>query len=169
MAEFNESLKIWMNGKFVDWREAKIHVLSHVVHYGSSLFEGLRCYNTRKGAAIFRLHEHTKRLFNSCKIYRMKIPFSEEELNNAQIELVRLNKLEECYIRPVVFRGYHQLGVNPAGCPIEVAIAAWHWGSYLGPEALDQGVDVCVSSWNRMAPNTLPSMAKCAANYMNRN
>jgi len=164
---FNESLKIWMNGEFVDWKDATIHVCSHVVHYGSSLFEGLRCYKTKKGPAVFRLADHTKRLFNSCKIYRMNIPYSQDEINQAQLEIIRLNELEDCYVRPVVYRGYKQLGVDPKGCPIDVAIATWHWGSYLGPEALEQGVDVCVSSWNRMAPNTLPAMAKCGANYMN--
>ncbi len=164
---FDESLKIWMNGEFVDWNDARIHVCSHVVHYGSSVFEGLRCYKTKKGPAVFRLADHTKRLFNSSKIYRMQIPYSQDEMNKAQLDLIKLNELEDCYVRPVVYRGYKQLGVDPAGCPIGVAIATWKWGSYLGPEALEQGVDVCVSSWNRMAPNTLPAMAKCGANYMN--
>lgn len=164
---FEKVDKIWMNGKFVNWDDAKIHVLSHVVHYGSSLFEGLRCYKTDRGPAIFRLQEHTERLFNSCKIYRMEIPFTADELNEAQLELVRVNRLESCYIRPVVYRGYEGLGVDPRACPVEITIAAWSWGKYLGPEALEQGVNVCVSSWNRMAPNTFPAMAKCGANYMN--
>lgn len=164
---FEKVDKIWMNGKFVNWDDANVHVLSHVVHYGSSLFEGLRCYNTKKGPAIFRLQEHTKRLFNSCKIYRMELPYTLDELNQAQLELVRINKLEDCYIRPVAYRGYNSLGVDPRACPVDVAIAAWRWGKYLGPEALELGVDVCVSSWNRMAPNTFPAMAKCGANYMN--
>jgi len=164
---FNENGRIWMNGEFVDWKDAKIHVLSHVVHYGSSVFEGLRCYKTKKGPAVFRMKEHTHRLLNSAKIYRMKVPFTEEQLNNAQIELIKLNKMESCYIRPVVFRGYKQLGVDPTGCPIEVAIAVWDWGAYLGGGALDNGVDVCVSSWRRMAPDTFPAMAKSGANYMN--
>ncbi|MCK4857141.1 MAG: branched-chain amino acid transaminase [candidate division Zixibacteria bacterium] len=164
---FTKVDKIWMNGEFVNWDDAKIHVLSHVVHYGSSMFEGLRCYNTKKGPAIFHLKEHTKRLFNSCKIYRMEIPYTAEELNEVQLELVRINKLDSCYLRPVVYRGYDSLGVDPRSCPVEIAIAAWSWGQYLGPEALEQGVDVCVSSWNRMAPNTFPAMAKCGANYMN--
>ena len=159
--------KIWGNGKFIDWDEAKIHVLSHVVHYGSSLFEGERCYRTKKGPAIFRLQEHTKRLFNSCKIYRMDIPFSVEEINQATLDTIRVNRLEEGYIRPIVFRGYNSLGVNPFDCPVEVYIAAWEWGAYLGEEALAQGVDVKVSSWARIAPNTLPAMAKAGANYMN--
>jgi branched-chain amino acid aminotransferase len=158
---------IWMNGKLVNWDDAKIHVLSHVVHYGSSLFEGARCYKTKKGTAIFRLEAHTDRLFNSCKIYRMKIPYSKEEINRAIIDLIKINRLDSCYIRPVVYRGYEQLGVDPTGCPVEVCIAVWRWGAYLGPGALENGVPVCVSSWNRMAPNTMPVMAKSGANYMN--
>jgi branched-chain amino acid aminotransferase len=164
---FEKVDKIWMNGQFVNWDDAKIHVLSHVVHYGSSLFEGLRCYNTKKGTAVFRLQDHTRRLFNSCKVYRMKIPYPEEQLNQAQLELIRVNKMDSCYIRPVVYRGYNALGVDPSSCPIDVAIAVWRWGKYLGADALDKGVDVCVSSWNRMAPNTFPAMAKSGANYMN--
>jgi branched-chain amino acid aminotransferase len=159
--------KIWMNGKLVNWDDAKIHVLSHVIHYGSSLFEGARCYKTKKGTAIFRLKAHTDRLFNSCKIYRMEIPFSKEKINRAIIDLIKINNLDACYIRPVVYRGYEQLGVDPTGCPVEVCIAVWSWGAYLGPGALENGVPVCVSSWNRMAPNTMPVMAKSGANYMN--
>jgi branched-chain amino acid aminotransferase len=159
--------KIWMNGEFVDWDDARIHILSHVVHYGSSVFEGLRCYKNARGSAIFRLQDHTKRLFNSAKIYRMEVPYTPDEINAATIELISLNNLEECYIRPVIYRGYGSMGVNPAGCPVDVAIAVWNWGKYLGPEALENGVDVCVSSWNRMAPNTFPALAKTAANYMN--
>lgn len=159
--------KIWMNGDFVDWDDARIHILSHVVHYGSSVFEGLRCYKNARGSAIFRLQDHTKRLFNSAKIYRMEVPYTPDEINAATIELISLNNLEECYIRPVIYRGYGSMGVNPAGCPVDVAIAVWNWGKYLGPEALENGVDVCVSSWNRMAPNTFPALAKTAANYMN--
>jgi branched-chain amino acid aminotransferase len=164
---FQKVEKIWMNGKLVNWDDARIHVLSHVVHYGSSLFEGERCYKTKKGPACFRLEAHTDRLFNSCKIYRMEIPFSKEEINQAKLNLIKLNKLEECYIRPVVYRGYDQLGVDPTGCPVDVAIAVWRWGTYLGKGALENGVSVCVSSWNRMAPNTFPAMAKSGANYMN--
>ena len=159
--------KIWMNGEFVDWDDAKIHILSHVIHYGSSVFEGLRCYKNVRGSAIFRLQDHTKRLFNSAKIYRMDVPFTPEEINTATIELISANNMEECYIRPVIYRGYGSVGVNPFGCPVDVAIAVWDWGKYLGPEALEKGVDVCVSSWHRMAPNTFPAMAKTAANYMN--
>ena len=164
---FEKAEKIWMNGKLVNWDDAKIHVLSHVVHYGSSLFEGERCYQTRNGPACFRAEAHTDRLFNSCKIYRMEIPFSKEEINHARLNLIKVNKLEECYIRPVVYRGYEQLGVDPTGCPVDVAIAVWRWGTYLGKGALEKGVSVCVSSWNRMAPNTFPAMAKSGANYMN--
>jgi branched-chain amino acid aminotransferase len=161
-----ESGKIWMNGKLVDWKDAKVHVLCHALHYGSAVFEGLRCYKTANGSACFRLQEHTDRLFNSAKIYRMDIPFTKDEINRAILDLIALNELEACYVRPLAYRGYSQLGVNPAGCPIEVAIAAWEWGAYLGPEALEHGVDVCVSSWHRAAPNTFPAMAKASANYM---
>ena len=167
MAAFTGKGKIWMNGKFVDWNEAKIHVLSHVVHYGSGIFEGDRCYNTAKGSAVFRLDAHVRRLYDSCKIYRIKIPFSEAEMSAAILETIRVNGYKECYIRPIVFRGYNSLGVNPFPCPIDCAIAVWEWGSYLGPEAAEQGVDVMVSSWRRAAPDTFPAMAKCVANYMN--
>jgi branched-chain amino acid aminotransferase len=162
-----KSSKIWMNGKMVDWDDAKIHVLSHVVHYGSSIFEGARCYQTPKSPAIFRLSDHTRRLFNSCKIYRMKIPYSPEQINEAILQLIRENGLDECYIRPLVYRGYETLGVDPSKCPVDVSIAVWRWGKYLGEESLEKGVDVRVSSWNRMAPNTFPFMAKSGANYMN--
>ncbi|MBD3299248.1 MAG: branched-chain amino acid transaminase [candidate division Zixibacteria bacterium] len=164
---FDKVDKIWMNGQLVDWDDAKIHVLSHVVHYGSAVFEGARCYSTKNGSAVFRLKEHTTRLFNSAKIYRMEIPYTEDEINSAILNLISVNKLDACYVRPIVYRGYDSLGVNPAGCPIDVAIAVWPWGSYLGPDAMENGVDVCVSSWNRMAPNTFPAMAKSGANYMN--
>ncbi len=158
---------IWMNGKLVKWEDAKIHVLSHVVHYGSSVFEGARCYETSRGPAVLCLEEHTKRLFDSAKIYRMEIPYSQEEINQAILSLIGANGLKSCYIRPVVFRGYKSLGVDPRGCPIDVAIAVWYWGKYLGDDAIENGVRVCVSSWNRMAPNTIPAMAKAGANYMN--
>jgi len=164
---FQKVDKIWMNGEYVNWDDAKIHILSHVIHYGSGIFEGVRCYNTPKGPAIFRLKEHTHRMFNSCKIYRMEIPFSKDEINRAIIDLIKINKLRECYIRPLVYRGYENLGVDPTGIPIEVSIAVWPWGKYLGPEALEQGVDVGVSSWRRNAPGTMPDMAKATANYMN--
>jgi branched-chain amino acid aminotransferase len=164
---FPKSDKIWMNGKLVAWDDARIHVGSHVVHYGSAVFEGLRCYATPEGPAVFRLDAHGERLYASAKIYRMDVPYSKDELNLAILETVGVNKLESCYIRPVIYRGYGQLGVNPFPCPVDVAIMVWDWGKYLGSEALEQGVDVCVSSWTRIAPNTLPSMAKTAGNYMN--
>jgi branched-chain amino acid aminotransferase len=159
--------KIWHNGKFVNWDEAQVHVISHVISYGSAVFEGIRCYKTPSGPAIFRLREHMQRLINSGRIYRMELPFTVDELTKAAVEVVRVNKMEACYVKPIVLRGYGEVGVNPLACPIEVFIACWDWGKYLGPEALEQGVDVCVSSWQRMAPNTLPAMSKAAANYMN--
>jgi branched-chain amino acid aminotransferase len=158
---------IWMSGKLVPWDDARIHIGSHVVHYGSAVFEGIRCYATPKGSAVFRLDAHTERLFNSAKIYWMEVPYSPEQVNAAILETIAANRLEACYIRPVVYRGAGQLGVNPLGSPVELAIMVWDWGKYLGKEALEQGVDVCVSSWTRMAPNTLPAMAKSAGNYMN--
>ena len=162
-----ETKYIWMDGKFVAWDDAKIHILSHAIHYGSGVFEGLRCYKTPKGRVIFRLNEHTERLKNSAKIYRMEIPYTNEELNGVIIELLKRNNLEDAYIRPLAYRGYAELGVNPLNCPVCVSIATLQWGKYLGKEALENGVDVMFSTWNRMAPNTFPAMAKCCANYMN--
>jgi branched-chain amino acid aminotransferase len=159
--------KIWHNGKFINWDDAKIHVLSHVVSYGSAVFEGIRCYNTEQGPAIFRLREHMQRLWNSAHIYRMDISFTVDALCDGALELVRANKLNACYVRPIVLRGYGDVGVDPRGCPVDVYLACWEWGKYLGEEAIRGGVDVCISSWNRPAPNTLPQMAKAAANYMN--
>lgn len=151
----------------VDWKDATIHVMSHVIHYGSAVFEGIRCYDTAKGPAIFRLKEHTRRLFDSAKIYRMEIPFSQDVINKATVETVRINDLSSAYIRPIAFRGYDSLGVDPVDCPTEVVIATMNWGKYLGDEAINDGVDVRVASWTRMGPNTFPAMAKCGANYMN--
>ncbi len=162
-----KAAKIWMNGKLVNWDDAKIHVLSHVVHYGSSIFEGIRCYRTTKGPGIFRLVDHTKRLFDSCKIYRMEIAYTPQEIKEAIIDLIKVNQLEECYIRPLVYRGYKTLGVDPSKCPVDVAIAVWRWGKYLGEDSIEKGVPVRICSWNRMAPNTFPFMAKSGANYMN--
>jgi branched-chain amino acid aminotransferase len=159
--------KIWHNGRFIKWQDATVHVLSHVVSYGSSVFEGIRCYSTAVGPAIFRLPEHVRRMFDSAKIYRMDIPYTAEQLGDAMLEVVRVNRMEACYVKPIAMRGYGDVGVNGGKNPIEVYIACWEWGKYLGEEALAQGVDVCVSSWNRMAPNTLPAMAKAGANYMN--
>jgi branched-chain amino acid aminotransferase len=160
--------KIWHNGKLIDWNDAKIHVLSHVLHYGSSVFEGIRCYATPSGPAIFRGPEHMRRLLDSAKIYRMAVPYSVDQLIAGMHELVRVNKMESCYVRPFAFRGYGDLGVLPTkDTPIETYMACWEWGKYLGPEAMEQGADVCVSSWTRIAPNTLPALSKAAANYMN--
>jgi len=167
MSPFDEKSKIWMNGDIIPWKDATIHIASHVIHYGSSLFEGLRCYKTPKGTAVFRLEAHIKRLYNSCKMYRIEIPYPQEELSQAIIDLIKLNKHDECYIRPVVFRGYGTLGVNPLSNPVVTAILVWKWGKYLGEEALTKGVDVKISSWRRMAPDTFPALAKSGANYMN--
>jgi branched-chain amino acid aminotransferase len=159
--------KIWMNGKLVDWDDAKVHVLSHVIHYGSSWFEGIRCYDTAKGSAIFRLNEHLKRLQNSAKIYRVEAPYSMAQLKQAVMETIRANKMRACYIRPIFFRGYGDVGVNPLNNPVDTVIAIWEWGQYLGNEALQDGIDVCVSSWRRAAPDTFPTLAKTGGNYMN--
>jgi branched-chain amino acid aminotransferase len=164
---FPKTEKIWHNGKLIHWDDAKIHVLSHVVSYGSAVFEGIRCYNTAQGPAIFRLRDHIQRLFNSAHIYRMDIPFTIDEVHQACLDTVRTNKKDACYLRPIVMRGYGAAGVDPVGCPIDTYIACWEWGKYLGEEALRNGVDVCISSWRRPAPDTLPQMAKAAANYMN--
>ena len=160
--------KIWHNGDLVAWDDARIHVMSHVVHYGSSLFEGIRCYQTVGGQAVFRLVDHVKRFLSSCHIYRMDLPYTQDELVRACLDMVPQNGFEQgCYIRPIAFRGYGTFGVNPFPAPIDVYIAAWAWGKYLGEEAIEEGVDVCISSWTRLAPNTFPAMAKSGANYMN--
>ncbi len=165
---FDGCEKIWMNGKLVDFNEAQIHVLSHVIHYGSGVFEGLRCYdNTRIGPAVFRLGDHTHRLFNSAKVLRMDIPYSEEHISEAVKMTLSANGLKSAYVRPLVYRGMGSLGVDPTSCPVDVAIAAWSWGAYLGEEALAHGIDVRISSWTRMAPNTFPATVKATANYLN--
>lgn len=164
---FLEHSKIWMNGKMVPWSEATVHIATHALHYATAIFEGIRCYATPRGPAVYRLDRHIERLYNSSKIYRMEPPYPVEELSEAILELIRINDLPSCYIRPIVYRGYASLGVNPFPCPVDVAILLMDWGKYLGDDALDNGVDVCVSSWSRMAPNTLPALAKSAANYMN--
>ncbi len=158
---------IWFNGELVPHEEAKIHVLSHVIHYGSSVFEGIRCYQTERGSAVFRLREHIRRLVDSAKIYRMDIPYGIEELEQAVLETIAASDLKSCYIRPVAFRGLGPMGVNPLNNPVETIVAVWEWGAYLGAEALEGGVDVQVASWNRMAPNTFPSLAKAGGNYLN--
>lgn len=165
------SPKVWKNGKFIDWDDARIHVMSHVVNYGSSVFEGIRCYETSKGSAVFRLTEHMQRLVNSAKIYRMDSGFTRDQFCDVTVELIRQSGLESCYIRPIIFRGLDEnkpaFGVNPLNNPVESYVAAWQWGKYLGEEALETGIDVCVSSWTRITSNSLPAMAKAGANYMN--
>ncbi|GBD06590.1 Branched-chain-amino-acid aminotransferase [bacterium HR21] len=158
---------IWMNGRFVRWQQARIHILSHVIHYGSSWFEGIRAYATRRGTAIFRLHDHLHRLERSVRMYHTELPYGLDELARVCVELIARNELQECYIRPIVYRGYGDLGVYPFACPVEVAVAAWEWGAYLGAEATEYGVDVGVSSWHRIASNTMPAMAKAGGNYLN--
>jgi branched-chain amino acid aminotransferase len=167
MSPFKTDGLIWMNGRLVPWKDATIHVASHVVHYGSSIFEGFRAYRNPRGTAAFRMQAHTKRLYNSCKIYRMEIPYSVEDFNTAILETIRANGLRECYVRPIVYRGYGSLGVDPFPNPIDCSIIVWEWGKYLGEEALEQGVDAKVSTWQRLAPNSFPALAKSGANYMN--
>ena len=159
--------KIWMNGSLVDWADARIHIGSHVIHYGSAVFEGARCYKTPRGSACFRLDDHVVRLLNSAKIYRMESTIDRKAWATAIEETIRANALKACYIRPLLYRGYSALGVNPLPCPVDAAILVWEWEAYLGADAQEKGVDVCVSSWNRMAPNTFPAMAKSGANYAN--
>ncbi|HNP73241.1 MAG TPA: branched-chain amino acid transaminase [Kouleothrix sp.] len=157
---------IWFNGELVAWEKATVHVMTHALHYGSSVFEGIRCYSTPKGPAIFRLAPHTRRLIDSAKIYRMELPYSAEQINEACKAVVRENGLKSAYLRPLAWRGYGELGVFPLKNPVEVMVAAIEWGAYLGAEALENGVNVGVSSWNRVAPNTLPAMAKAGGNYL---
>ena len=159
--------KIWHNGALIPWNKAQIHVTSHVANYGSAVFEGIRYYDLPAGPSIFRLRDHTRRLFDSAKIYRMEIPFSFDCVMEAMCETVAANGLSAGYLRPLVLRGYGEVGVNPLNSPVDVYITTWEWGKYLGADALESGVDACVSSWQRMAHNTLPAVAKAAANYMN--
>lgn len=163
--------KVWKNGELIDWNDARVHVMTHALHYGSSVFEGIRAYSTKRGPAVFRLTEHMQRLINSAKIYRMDAGLSRDELIDATVSVVRESGLDQCYLRPIMFRGLDEanpaFGVNPLKNPVETYVAAWDWGKYLGEEALEQGVEVCVSSWSRMTPNSLPAMAKAAGNYMN--
>ncbi len=163
---------VWMtrdgkDGDFVPTEQATVHVMTHALHYASSVFEGIRAYNTRRGTAVFRLKDHLRRLLDSAKIYRMDVPYTVDELAEITLELIRKNGHKACYIRPLIFRGFYELGVLPFNCPVEVAIMTWEWGRYLGEEAIEKGVDVMVSSWNRMRPNTMPAMAKATANYAN--
>ena len=166
-AAFPGTGKIWMNGTLVDWADAKIHIGSHVVHYGSGVFEGARCYDTPRGSACFRLEAHLNRLFDSAKIYRMEPTYSYTDIRKAVMDTIKANEFKACYIRPLVYRGYHTLGVNPFPCPVDTAVMLWEWGTYLGQDALTNGVDVCISSWARSAPNTFPTLAKTSANYAN--
>ncbi|HMD33640.1 MAG TPA: branched-chain amino acid transaminase [Vicinamibacterales bacterium] len=159
--------KIWMNGALVEWKDATVHIASHMIHYGTAVFEGARCYDTRRGSACFRLDAHMRRLQESAKIYRMEYALDRDGWQNAVLETIRANQMKACYIRPIVYRGYDSLGVNPFSCPVHAAIMVWEWGAYLGKEALEQGVDVKIGTWSRMAPNTLPAMAKSSANYAN--
>ncbi len=165
------SAKVWKNGSLINWDDARIHVMSHVIHYGSSVFEGIRCYANPNGSAVFRLEEHIQRLMNSAKIYRMAQPYSREDIMKATVDVIRESGLTECYIRPIIFRGLDEakpaFGVNPFPNPVDCYIAVWEWGKYLGDEALENGIDVCVSSWNRITSNAMPAMAKAGANYMN--
>ena len=158
---------VWMNGELVEFEKATVHVLSHALHYGSGVFEGIRCYDTPDGPAVFRLREHIRRLINSCKIYRMPVRFSEAELADAVCETIRANELGACYIRPIIYRGFGTLGVDPLRSPVDIAIAAWSWGKYLGEQGENEGVDVCISSWPRVAPDALPAVAKATGNYLN--
>ena len=166
MSRISETEWIWRDGEFIPWADAHVHVLSHSMQFGSSAFEGIRCYHTPRGPAIFRLKEHLTRLINSVKIYRMELPYSLEQLTAACCELVVRNKLESCYLRPMVLRGYGAAGMVPYDSPIEVYLPCWPWGAYLGDDALESGVDACVSTWHRFAPNTIPSLAKVAGNYL---
>ena len=159
--------KVWHNGQLINWDDATVHVLSHALHYGTSWFEGIRCYNTSRGSEIFRLREHIDRLFNSAKIYRCDIPFTPDEICSGILETIRSNDQEACYIRPLVMRGLGAIGVDPLPAAVEVYLITWEWGAYLGADAIEQGIDVMTSSWQRVAPNTVPTMAKAGGNYLN--
>jgi branched-chain amino acid aminotransferase len=163
--------KVWKNGELINWDDARVHVMTHAIHYGSSVFEGIRAYSTKRGPAVFRLSEHMQRLLNSAKIYRMNTDLTRDRLIKATVDLIKDSGLEQCYLRPIIFRSLDEakpaFGVNPFPNPIDVYIAAWDWGKYLGDEALEAGVDVCVSSWTRITSNSMPAMAKAGANYMN--
>jgi branched-chain amino acid aminotransferase len=158
---------IWFDGRLVPWDQAQVHVSIHALHYGSSVFEGIRAYETASGPAVFCLDPHVDRLFNSAKVYRMEIPYTKEEIKQAIVDTIKANRHSACYIRPLVFRGFDTLSVNPLTCPVQVAIITIEWGRYLGPEAIEQGVDVGVSSWRRMAPGTFPAAAKIGGQYIN--
>jgi branched-chain amino acid aminotransferase len=164
---FSGNGTVWMNGKLVPWKDATIHVATHALHYGTGVFEGIRAYDSKKGSHIFRLDAHMRRLWDSCRVYRMDPGYTLEQLTDAVVETVRDNGFKACYIRPLVYRAYSQLGVNPLPCPVDTAVLVWEWGALMGQDALEKGVDVGVSSWTRIAPNTFPAMAKATANYAN--
>jgi branched-chain amino acid aminotransferase len=166
MAQLNPTEWIWHDGEFIAWKDANVHVLAHSMQFGSSVFEGIRCYGTSRGPAIFRLEDHLQRMINSCKIYRMELPYTVDELVAANCELVERNGMDSCYLRPMVIRGYGAAGMVPFDSPVEVFLPCWPWGAYLGDHAMENGADACVSSWHRMAPNTTPSLAKVAGNYL---
>jgi branched-chain amino acid aminotransferase len=166
VAKLTETEWIWHDGAFIRWQDATIHVLAHSLQFGSSVFEGIRCYATPRGPAIFRLEDHLQRMADSCKIYRMDLPYSIDELVSACCELVERNNVDSCYLRPMVVRGYGAAGMVPFDSPVEVYLPCWPWGTYLGHGALENGVDACVTSWHRVAPNTIPAMAKVAGNYL---
>jgi branched-chain amino acid aminotransferase len=159
--------KIWMDGELVPWEDAKVHVLTHALHYGSGVFEGIRAYDTKRGTAVFRLDDHVRRLFRSAHIYQMEVPFSPDEITQGIKETVRVNGLDACYIRPLIFRGYGEMGLNPLLAPVNVSIAVWAWGAYLGEDGLENGVRVKISSWKRNDHNTLPPAAKATGQYIN--
>jgi branched-chain amino acid aminotransferase len=159
--------KIWMDGKLVDWDDANVHILTHTLHYGSGVFEGIRCYATSQGGAVFRLTDHIERLFDSAKIFMIDIPYTVEELVEATKETVRVNSIDECYIRPIAYLGYGEMGLNPLPCPVNVSIAVWPWGTYLGDEGIKHGVRLKVSSWQRHDPNAIPPAAKGTGMYIN--
>ncbi len=162
-----EVSKIWMNGQLVDWQDAQVHLLTHALHYGSGVFEGIRAYDTRKGTHVFRLTDHMRRLERSAKIYMMDMPFSVEELAAATKEVIRANGLESCYIRPIVYRGYGEMGLFPLKAPVDVAIAVWPWGAYLGDEGIEHGIRAKISSFRRFGPNSMPPAAKATGQYIN--
>jgi branched-chain amino acid aminotransferase len=167
MVGIRELPKIWMDGALVDWPQARVHVLTHALHYGYAVFEGIRCFDSPRGPAIFRLDEHLDRFANSAKVYRMKLPYGPAELKNACIELVRANGIPEAYLRPIAFSGYGQMGLDPTQSPVQVAVGMWEWGAYLGAAGVEHGVRATVSSWVRIDSRSLPPQAKCSANYAN--
>jgi branched-chain amino acid aminotransferase len=164
---FTGNDQVWMNGSLVAWKDATVHVATHALHYGTGIFEGIRAYKTRNGSAVYRLPEHMRRLYDSCRVYRMEPQWSFDELTAAVVETVRVNGYESCYIRPLAYRGLETLGLDPRPCPVDVSIIVWEWAAMYGAEGLSKGIDVAVSSWTRLAPNTLPAMAKATGNYAN--